>query len=57
MVSSLETVRMVPPGTTKVSNLLNSAADNLIAAGREGVFTPMFYFLVRKPAAVIASAH
>lgn len=45
----LETFRVAPAGTTKVSKLLNSAADNLVIAGKEGVFTPMFYFLVRKP--------
>ncbi|KAJ3105270.1 Delta(24)-sterol C-methyltransferase [Phlyctochytrium planicorne] len=49
MVWMLETLRLAPAGTTKVSKLLNSAADNLIIAGKEGVFTPMFFFLVRKP--------
>ncbi|KAJ1549164.1 Delta(24)-sterol C-methyltransferase [Cladochytrium tenue] len=41
--------RLAPAGAGKVSKLLNSAADNLVLAGKEGVFTPMFYFLVRKP--------
>ncbi|KAJ3332963.1 hypothetical protein HDU76_012460 [Blyttiomyces sp. JEL0837] len=50
MVWTMETVRIAPAGTSKVSKLLNSAADNLILAGKEGVFTPMFFFLVRKPA-------
>ncbi|KAJ1567226.1 Delta(24)-sterol C-methyltransferase [Cladochytrium tenue] len=49
MVWWLELFRLAPAGAGKVSKLLNSAADNLVLAGKEGVFTPMFYFLVRKP--------
>ncbi|KAJ3217071.1 Delta(24)-sterol C-methyltransferase [Dinochytrium kinnereticum] len=56
MVWMLETLRLAPAGTCKVSKLLNSAADNLIIAGREGVFTPMFFFLVRKPLSAPAAA-
>ncbi|KAI9347771.1 S-adenosyl-L-methionine-dependent methyltransferase [Zopfochytrium polystomum] len=51
MVAALEFLRIAPAGTGKVSKMLNSAADNLVLAGKEGVFTPMFFFLVRKPEA------
>ena len=47
----LEPLRVVPKGTTYVQNVLNIAADSLVAGGRLGIFTPMFYFKARKPEA------
>ena len=44
-----EKVRLFPEGTRAVSTLLNRAADALVEGGRSGVFTPMFFFLARKP--------
>ncbi|KAL2912233.1 Delta(24)-sterol C-methyltransferase [Polyrhizophydium stewartii] len=49
LTSTLETLRLAPPGTTKVSRLLNLAADSLVKGGEQHLFTPMFFFLVRKP--------
>ena len=45
----LEPLRIVPKGTTDVQKLLNLAADSLVAGGRLGIFTPMFYYTARKP--------
>ena len=45
----LEPLRVVPKGTTDVQDFLNTAADSLVAGGRLGIFTPMFYFRARKP--------
>ncbi|KAJ3177212.1 Delta(24)-sterol C-methyltransferase [Gaertneriomyces sp. JEL0708] len=50
MVSGLETIRLAPSGTRKVSSLLNLAADNLVKGGEMHIFTPMLFFLARKPA-------
>ncbi|KAI8909941.1 hypothetical protein PhCBS80983_g02305 [Powellomyces hirtus] len=55
MVFSLETLRLAPPGTRKVSSLLNLAADALVKSGEQHLFTPMFFFLVRKPATASAA--
>ncbi len=33
----------------RVQEILNIAADCLVAAGRLGIFTPMFYHKARKP--------
>ena len=44
-----ERLRMVPAGTRAVSTLLNRGADSLVEGGQAGIFTPMFYFLARKP--------
>ncbi len=44
-----ETLRIAPKGTTEVSTFLNAGADALVAGGESGVFTPMYYFLARKP--------
>ncbi|KAJ3008418.1 Delta(24)-sterol C-methyltransferase [Thoreauomyces humboldtii] len=50
MVLTLETLRVAPQGTRKVSTLLNLAADSLVKAGEQHLMTPMFFFVVRKPA-------
>ena len=44
-----EKVRLAPQGARAVSTLLNAGADALVAGGESGVFTPMFFFLARKP--------
>ena len=44
-----EKLRAFPEGTTAVSSLLNRTADALVEGGKTGIFTPMFYFLARKP--------
>jgi sterol 24-C-methyltransferase len=46
-----ETLRLVPEGTHAVSTFLNKGADALIAGGESGIFTPVFFFLARKPRA------
>lgn len=48
----LETMRFFPRGTTAVSHLLNDAADDLVAAGRLGIFTPLFFACARRPVTV-----
>jgi sterol 24-C-methyltransferase len=45
----LERFRLAPAGSQAVSSFLNEAADALVAGGETGIFTPMFYFLARKP--------
>ena len=42
-------MRLFPEGSRAVSTLLNAAADALVEGGRSGIFTPMFFFLARKP--------
>ena len=44
-----ERLRLVPEGARAVSTLLNAAADALVEGGKSGIFTPMFFFLARKP--------
>ena len=44
-----EKLRVVPQGTAAVSTLLNEGADALVAGGETGIFTPMYFFLARKP--------
>ena len=44
-----ERLRVFPEGTTAVSTLLNRGADALVDGGESGVFTPMYFFLARKP--------
>ena len=45
----LERVRAVPEGSFEIQALLNVAADSLVAAGRLGIFTPMYFHKARKP--------
>ena len=44
-----ERLRLFPEGARAVSTLLNAGADALVDGGKSGVFTPMFFFLARKP--------
>lgn len=45
----LERFGAVPKGSTEVQRILNIAADSIVAAGRKGIMTPMYYHLARKP--------
>ena len=44
----LEGIRAVPKGSFATQEILNVAADSLVAAGRLGIFTPMYYHKARK---------
>jgi len=45
----LEQYHFAPKGICKISDMLFEAADGLTSAGAEGIYTPGFYFLVKKP--------
>lgn len=45
----METLRVAPEGTKRVSAVLERAADSLVSGGKEGIFTPLYFFVVRKP--------
>jgi sterol 24-C-methyltransferase len=49
LLGGLEAAGIAPEGSLKVSQLLNDAADALVAAGRRGIFTPCYFFLARSP--------
>jgi len=48
MVVTLETFRIAPKGTTKVSALLNATALDLVEGGKDEIFTPSYFFIARK---------
>ena len=45
----LERLGIVPRGAARVARMLNLAAAAFAEAGRLGIFTPMYFFLARKP--------
>ncbi|MSP63767.1 MAG: methyltransferase domain-containing protein [Myxococcales bacterium] len=49
-VRVMEFARLSPKGGTAVSTMLNAGATALVRGGQTGIFTPMFFFHVRKPA-------
>ncbi|KAJ4971147.1 hypothetical protein NE237_004246 [Protea cynaroides] len=49
MVKVLEYVGLAPEGSQRVQAFLEKAAEGLVAGGRKEIFTPMYFFLVRKP--------
>ncbi|KAG2234255.1 sterol 24-C-methyltransferase [Thamnidium elegans] len=49
LLTFLNKFNLVPSGVLETSRLLNDAADNLVAGGEMGIFTPMFFFAVEKP--------
>ena len=50
LVLWLEVLRIAPKGTGHITEFLHAGADALVAAGDTGCFTPMAFFLARKPA-------
>jgi sterol 24-C-methyltransferase len=48
MVWTLELLRIAPAGSTKVSALLNATALDLVAGGKDQIFTPSYFILGRK---------
>ena len=49
LLTVMSKFKLVPPGVLETSQLLNNAADALVAGGEMGIFTPMFFFVVEKP--------
>jgi sterol 24-C-methyltransferase len=49
MLNVLETVHLAPRGSVVVHRTLCKGADGLSAAGVEGIFTPMYMVVARKP--------
>ena len=45
----MEALGIVPKGTVRVSGLLNLCAMAMVASGRLGIFTPMYFVYARKP--------
>ena len=45
----LEALGVVPRGAVRVSRLLELCATAMVAAGRLGIFTPMYFVYARKP--------
>lgn len=48
MVWTLELLRIAPTGSTKVSSLLNATALDLVAGGKDSIFTPSYFVIGRK---------
>lgn len=44
-----ESVGLVKKGVVKTQHILLVAADSLVAAGKMGIFTPMYMIIVKKP--------
>ncbi|XP_062005135.1 cycloartenol-C-24-methyltransferase-like [Rosa rugosa] len=49
MVKALEFLRLAPEGSQRVQSFLETTAEALVEGGSKGIFTPMYFFLVRKP--------
>ncbi|KAK9123226.1 hypothetical protein Sjap_012828 [Stephania japonica] len=49
MVKALEFIGLAPQGSQRVQDFLEKAAESLVAGGKKEIFTPMYFFLVRKP--------
>lgn len=49
MVRVLEFLRVAPEGSERVSSFLEKAAEGLVEGGRKEIFTPMYFFVARKP--------
>jgi sterol 24-C-methyltransferase len=45
----METLRLAPLGSAETAAELSAGADALVAGGKEGLFTPMYLMVARKP--------
>ena len=46
---ALERARLAAKGAAAVNEMLSRGADALVEAGEAGIFTPMYFFVARKP--------
>jgi len=49
MLRTFEIVRLAPPGTVRVSTMLETGAEGLAEGGKKKIFTPSYLVLVQKP--------
>jgi len=49
LLKFMERFHLAPRGVVKISDMLMEAAEGLTGAGQAGIYTPGFYFKVRKP--------
>lgn len=49
LVRALELARLAPVGTVETHDVLRLAQRALLDAGRTGIFTPMYFWIARKP--------
>lgn len=49
LLTFMSKFNLVPPGVLETSQLLNNAAEMLVAGGELEIFTPMYLFVVEKP--------
>ncbi|KAG9147777.1 hypothetical protein Leryth_018822 [Lithospermum erythrorhizon] len=49
LVRALEKLSLAPKGSERVQAFLEKAAEGLVAGGQKEIFTPMYFFLARKP--------
>ncbi|EWC44201.1 sterol 24-C-methyltransferase [Drechslerella stenobrocha 248] len=52
LIGALELVGIAPQGTRKSADSLATAADALVAGGKQKLFTPMYLTIARKPVAL-----
>ncbi|KAL9539225.1 hypothetical protein MBANPS3_010392 [Mucor bainieri] len=46
---ALEKIGFAPKGTVQTQEVLEVAGDSVVAGGQEDIFTPMFFFVAKKP--------
>lgn len=49
LLGGLEAVRLAPKGSARTAGSLGRAADALVAGAKEGLFTPMYFMVGKKP--------
>ena len=49
LLRSMEALRLAPLGSAETAAELSDGADALVSGGREGLFSPMYLMIARKP--------
>ncbi|KAG0040653.1 Delta(24)-sterol C-methyltransferase [Podila clonocystis] len=55
LLKIMEKLHLVPPGSTTVQKILETSADSLVEGAIAGIFTPMFFFIARKPGSITSA--
>ncbi|KAG0335094.1 Delta(24)-sterol C-methyltransferase [Podila horticola] len=53
ILKTMERLHLVPPGSAAVQKILETSADSLIEGAIAGIFTPMYFFVAKKPGCLV----
>jgi sterol 24-C-methyltransferase len=56
LLAVMEVIRLAPGGSARTAASLAKGADSLVAGAKEGIFTPMYLMIAKKPEESVSSS-